>query len=684
MSDHKENCSILLISTDFEWINAFSKGAQRFYLLEDKQVDSLQAVESALQEKRYDLIILSTLGNAPSLENVRQILQNLNLSVPIMVVDNNPQSLDNFIKQGAEYVTPRRDLLNAIKHVQQIMRLVSSERIVQQAHHSEAAMEERYRHIFHDLPDPVAYVQDGLFLDANPAFLRAFGVADRTTLDDCTLMTFVPTKTDRALKALLKKATDKEVVPAEKFEFTKLDGTPMNLVLALTQVHINGENALQMFFKQEGSGAATGGGIDETTQLSTAPILMSSIHQEQEKAEPEALLGFWVYLLVENYREVWQRDGYRPAELLMKASAESVQRFLPPSTEVVRFTDDALALWLRGDKESVIKRVNELIIRLDETIPEGIGRMTHPRTFAGMYEIRKESTFEDLVSKGYRAVRSLVAGNGVERVAEPLSGNMSRKDEKRVHYLQTAIDEKRIKLRYQPISSLEADGIPRYADRIEIPKKDNDPNAEDVELDILMQIAERYDMARHLDYLKLNQLFADVLSYDGDQKALRFYLQLSSSALNDPAFPDWVASQLRNTGVAPTQLVMEFTLDSFHNCYSGAMKMVERLRPLGVRFALSDLARYDDDIEGIFKRLSPDVLKLDMRELDTFDDDEEERFMSAIKEYATKNHAQIVVNHMDSPAQLSRVWRHNIQLLQGDGIVPPLERMNFDFNEPLF
>lgn len=683
MSDQKENCSILLLSTDFEWINAFSKGAQRFYLVEDRQVDSLQAAEAALQEKRPDLIILSTLGNLPPIDGVRNLLQTLNMNVPIMVIDNNPQTLDGFIKQGAEYVSPRRDLLNAIKHLQQIMRLVHMERMLRQAHHSEEAMSERYRHIFHDLPDPVAYVQDGLFLDANAAFLRVFGVENRTALDDCTLMSFVPTKTDRALKAFLKKAADKEVLPAERFEFNKLDGSPLDLVLTLTQANINGEDALQMFFKSN-DGGGSGGSIDKTTQLGTAPILASSIHQEQEKSAPEALLGFWVYLLIENYREVWQRDGFRPAELLMKASAESIQRFLPPSTEVVRFTDDALALWVRGDKESVIRRVNELIQRLDETVPDGIGRMTKPRAFAGMYEIRTESTFEDLVSKGYRAVRSLMAGNGVERVAEPLSGNMSRKDEKRVHYLQTAIDEKRLKLLYQPISSLETDGIPRYADRITIPQKDNDPNAESVEFEVLMQIAERYDLARHLDYLKLNQLFADVLSYDGDQKALRFYLSLSASALNDPAFPDWVASQLRNTGVAPTQIVIEFTIDGFHNCYSGAMKMVERLRPLGVRFALSDLARYDDDIEGMLKRLSPDVLKLDMREIDTFDDDEEERFMAHIKEYASTNHAQIIVNHMESPAQLSRVWRHNIQLLQGDGIVPPLERMNFNFNEPLF
>jgi len=78
------------------------------------------------------------------------------------------------------------------------------------------AVADRYERIYHDLPDPVAYVQDGLFIDANPAFLHTFGVKDRAALDELTLMSFVPHKSERGIKALLKKATEKEVVPSER------------------------------------------------------------------------------------------------------------------------------------------------------------------------------------------------------------------------------------------------------------------------------------------------------------------------------------------------------------------------------------------------------------------------------------------------------------------------------------
>ena len=69
-------------------------------------------------------------------------------------------------------------------------------------------------------------------------------------------------------------------------------------------------------------------------------------------------------------------------------------------------------------------------------VPENIGRLVTPVTFAGMYEIKQDTSYEELVSKGYRAVMALIMGNTGERVAEPVSGNMSRKDEKRVNQIK--------------------------------------------------------------------------------------------------------------------------------------------------------------------------------------------------------------------------------------------------------
>ena len=685
----KEPCSILMISNDMEWMLAFSKGVQRFFLLNERRVETLEQAEARMQESRPDIVILAVREGLPSMDKLRPIVrEKIYPPVPVIVIDSKPEGLDQWIKQGAEYACARRDLLNAVKHVQQLMRVAHFDGTLRGIEKNAKAISDRYERIYHDLPDPVAYVQDGLFIDANPAFLHTFGVKDRAALDELTLMNFVPHKSERGIKALMKKATEKDVVPSERFELQSLSGGKVDVNLSVSGITIHGEPGLQMYFRSAEAGGGGGTGLDPTTSLAGPRVIAASIKQTQERSEPKTVLGYWVYAWIENYREVWQKDGYKAAEIMMKTVADTTRRFLPPSTEISRFTDDGLALWLTGKKEESIKRVNGLIAHLDEVVPENIGRLVHPKVFAGISEITTESSYDDLVSKGFRAVRGLAMSQSSDRVAEPMSGDISRKDERRVNEIQAILDDNRLRVQYQPISALEADGVPRYADRLLVLPPEGDSEGENtapvMEMDKLLQVAERFGFARQFDRYKINTFIQDILSYDGDQRALQCYIALSTDTLLDDSFPEWFDSQLRATGIGPGQIVFELKLENLANGFTGAIHLINKMRPQGSRFALADVGRMDTTVREMLERVKPEVIKLDMREIDTFEDNEEEEFMREIKKYAEEHHTMLIADHMESPAQLSRVWPHDIQYIQGDGIVPPIDKFSFDFNEPLF
>lgn len=678
MSDQKQTCSLLFISRDMEWLNAFQKGVQRFFLTQEKTADTLEKVENVLKDYHADLIVLSVDESLPSMDKVKQLLHRLGRHIPVLTVAPDWQSgSDAYVKLGAEFVSARRDLLTAIRAVQHVMRLHANEAAMIHAEHHLQGVEQRYQRLFDDLPDPICYLQDGLFLDANPAFLRLFKVKDKAALESLTIMSFVPLKSERNVKQLMKLAMEKDVVPSEKLEFHDNEDGKLELTAQVSQVKFRGEDAVQMYLRNASAGG--GGGVDPTTGLGVGNILKASITQTQERSENQ-FLGVWIYLWLENYREVLQKDGYKPAEILMHSVAETAQRLLPPSTEMARFTDDALVLWIDGDKEQAITRVKNLVAHLDELVPENIGRLIHPHTFAGMQEVRKDSIYEDLIAKSFRAVRSLALGQGKDRVAEPAAADMSRKDERRLNMINKLLESNKINYRYQPITMLEPDGVPRFATRINILATAEEME-EELELDMMLQLADRYGLGRQLDRLKVRQFCQDVLSYDGDQRHLIGFLSLTNDTLNDEEFPTWLASQLQQTGITPQQIVLEISMDSAINAFSGTMHMIEKMRPLGARVAITEIARFDEEIKEIFGRIKPDVIKLDMREIDTFEEDEETRFMEAIKGYAEEHNATLIVDHMESPAQLSRVWPYDLQILQGDGIVPPLANFTYDFTE---
>ena len=684
----KESCSILMISNDMEWMLAFSKGVQRFFLLEERRAESLEQAEALMLESRPDLVILAVQDGLPTMDKLRPIVrEKIQPPVPVIVIDSKPEGLDQWIKQGAEYACARRDLLSAVKHVQQLMRVAHFDRTLRGVENNAKAVAERYDRIYRDLPDPVAYVQDGLFVDVNPAFLHIFGVKDREALDELTLMNFVPHKSERGLKALLKKATEKEVVPSERFELQTMEGGKIDVNISVSSVFLRGEPGLQMYFRSSEASGGGGGGLDPTTNLAGPRIIAASIKQTQERSEPKTVLGYWVYAWLENYREVWQKDGYKAAEIMIKTVVDATKRLLPPSTEIARFTDDGLVLWLTGKKDETIKRVNGLITHLDEVVPENIGRLVHPRMFAGITEITTESSYDDLASKGFRAVRALAMSQSSERVAEPMSGDISRKDERRVNEIQAILDDNRLRLQYQPISALEADGVPRYADRLSVlpPESDVEGEAPQVmEMEQIMQVAERFGFARQFDRIKITNFIQDILSYEGDQRALQCFISISADTMLDETFPEWIDSQLRATGIGPNQIVFELRLDNLANGFTGAVHLINLMRPQGSRFALAGVGRIDTTVQEMLKRVKPEIIKLDMHEIDTFEDREEEEFMREIKKYAEEHNTMLIADNMESPAQLSRVWPHDIQYIQGDGIVPPMDKFSFDFSEPLF
>ena len=683
MAEEKSSVNLLLISSDMEWLHTFEKGAQKFFYTNKRTVDTLAAVEDTLDNGFMpNLVVLGLLQGMPQTTEVAQLLAKKQVKAPLLVITTQQEPTDNYIKQGASFVLARRDLLSALKLLQSLINFGSGGSGGGSNEELDAT-KALYERLYLDIPDPICYLQDGLFLDANPAFLRKFKLADKNALDENTMMNFVPIKSERSFKNLMKLIKEKDVVPSEKMFLTDSEGAECEMTAQVAKVIFKGEEAIQLYLRDNAAGASSG--IDENTGLANELILKSSIYQNQEKTELE-VMGSFVYFWAENYREVMQKDGYENAEILIKTVVDTCKRFLPVSTELCRFKDDAILMWINEDKEASIERINNLVKALDEVVPEDIGRLIHPHCFAGMLELRKNSIFEELISDGNRAVKRMALANANERVSEPAPANMSRKDERNLKYLNKMIEKNLVHYLYQPIIGLKADGIARYCEVFSL-LKDPDANPEDernLELETILQLANRFGLGKSLDQIKIRQFCEDYLSYDGDQKNLFGYLTLGDDSISDESFSKWLPKQLERIGIPAKQLILNMSFDTVNNQFTNVERLIEAMKPLGTKFSISGIGRHDDTVAEILERIKPDIIKLDMDEIDTFDDQEESYFMSKINEFVEANNTMVVVENMDTTAQLSRVYPYNLNYLQGDGLIPASEGFTFDFSEQIF
>lgn len=686
MSEQQQDqtCRVLMISADMEWMHAYTKALRRYFIVEDRYTHRAWPIETMIKEQKPDVIILMQGADLPEMDALQPILQRYLPIIPVIGVVGEGASLDAMMRTGVTYAVGRQDLLTVVRYTQILMRRTEHKEYSDRATAKSESVEALYDNIYRNLPDPICYVQDGLFMDANPAFLKTFKFRAFSELEELTLLNLVAPKSAIKLRELLKQAGEKKFVPAETLVMHDSEETRLEFVCRASKVDYFDEPAVQLHFRSTESSSVGGASTDPTTGLPGLGTMIQALAGEQKQGGDKAL-GCWVHLLVENYREVWQKDGFEAAEILMQAVVEGVNRFLSASTLVIRYGDDALILWSRSDRHATYSQLETLIQQLANVVPEGIGRMIHPSLYAGMELIKADTPYQTLLTRAFRGARSLSITQSANKIAEGNTGELSRKDERRVAMVQEIIDNQRILLHYQPITALEPDGVIRFADRLSLMPSEQDAENEDtIEIESVMTIAERYGLAEEIDRIKINAFLQDVLSYSGDQKSINAFIALSSVSLANTEFASWVLSQLKQTGIAPQQMVFEISLDAAANTFSGALAFAKKMKAAGARIALTGVAQLGDDVLELFKHFQPQVVKLDMREIDTFEDEEEERFMQAIKGWGEEAQAMIIVDHMESPAQLSHVWPYDLQYLQGDGMVAPIEGFNFDFSEPLF
>lgn len=682
MSEEKNNlCTCLLVCQDMALANAVSKTLKSQFVLNENSATYPDDVNNFITRLDIDLIVLEHAAHLPDINAVVQMLRKADKQVPIIVVNRDGKILaGEFIRRGAFAVCPPNDLVELLQQALHAMNISRSDRSREQSSKALEINKQNFKDLYSALADPICFVQDGLFMDANAAFMREFEVERKEDLNELTILNFVPRKSEREFKNLLKKGSIQNLSANPiLFNLQTKAQRELDMHVSARPIVFKGENAVMLYFRSTASGSAVSAtSFDNTTGLPGKSQFL--IYYREQAHGNDEIKGYLTYLLINNYRDVWMQDGYNEAEKFIRACSTVAKRHLPPKTEIFRFTDDGLMLYVTDDdKERVIEGTRELIKNLDQTIPEGMGKLTNPECYAGMYEILGKTPVDEAITRSFRSARALINNQLGERVAEPMSGSVSRKDERRLNELNEIIEAERLKLLYQPITSLEADGQPRYRERLQFFSEAN----ELLEAGPLIQIAERYQVMRQIDRWKIGRILQDMLTGHQSENT-HMYISISSDAVSDAEFAPWVMEQIRQTGIKGQNFIFEFSFDVMNNTFSDAQNFMKELAKINARFALSRITRIDEAVEKILNYFKPDVIKLDMREIDTYEDEEEIKIMTALKKYSDDNNIFLIAEYMESPAQLSRIWPYDIKYIQGDGMIPPLEKMIYNFNESLF
>lgn len=670
--------NILLISEQLSIIDFIEKTLKSAYLLNLHKSSESSEVKMILSGGDIDLVLIDDdQNNLVSVGSVATALKELNLSLPILQLQSRQQPQSDYLNQGASLVCPLTDAV-AVRHsVALLLNLAAANSQQQENEKKLADFKHKFDDLYETLADPICYLQDGYFIDCNQAFLRTFEVADKEELDSFSILDFVGRKSMNPFKKHLRQSEriDQTATPVT-FNMQTKSGEPLEFIALSKPARFASESVVQFYLRSAAESNHGGGNAyDATTGLMNNEQMKITIKQHQKKGTDSAAIA---YILLRNYRDVWASDGLKEAEKLMQNVARHVQKQTPAQTEMARYTDDAILCYLPGvTSEKMQQLLTGIASSLRQLTPENMVRMVHPDCFFSHQSMTADDSLLVIISQLFKSVRSNALSDAGDVVSQSSAINVAKTDNQRLTVLKNALTSSGFVLRYQPIAGFTPDEFERYQGQVSLSKA----VSEDYTLDGLISLAERHSLMHKIDQWMINSLLNQVLSLDvSERAAIRLFIPISADALKQEKFLPWLLEQLKHTGLKGEHFIFELTLDNIKQAYRGAKRFSQTIQSYGAAVAIQNLNRITEESEQMINEIKPSVFKLDLRELDSLDEVEEPNVMNPICAKAKSIGATLIAENLTSPAQLSRIWPYQITLIQGKGMTPILDELNYDFN----
>ncbi len=234
-----------------------------------------------------------------------------------------------------------------------------------------------------------------------------------------------------------------------------------------------------------------------------------------------------------------------------------------------------------------------------------------------------------------------------------------------------AFENDRFFLVYQPIQALGAEkGVAAYEVFVRLRMKDGTV----LEPEAFLSSAERYNKLLQLDQWVVHEFcrnYYAVKEKFGDDKAMRFHINLTGVSMNSDHFYQFISNEFENYGISPESVCFEVTENCAVTNFVEVTTLMKDLKSLGCRFAIDDFGIGMSSFMYL-KQLPVDMVKIDGNFVSQMDKSPiDAAVVRTINEVAHLLGIKTVAECVENPAVLEAVEALGIDYAQGDAIMKP-------------
>ncbi len=576
-------------------------------------------------------------------------------------------------------------------HVQAVVRAEFSGLLARRGlRHLEAALRETERRcdsLIASSRDPVAYVHEGMHIRANDAYLEMFGFESFEDIEGVSVLDLVASKDADSFRQLLKRLGKGEPPPKQlELKAQTSDGNEFDAVMEFAQATYEGENCLQIVFRQQTVDPDMVKELDTLRQRDALTGLYNRQHfmTELESAVARAAegQGQQAFLLVEpdQYENLVGEIGLAHADELVKGIADRLASALDEQTVAARLSDHGFAvLCLAHDHKHSLAQAERIRAAFQAHIVEVGSRSLNLGVSIGGVQIGERiASVSQVMGKSSQCLASSVGmgGNRIE-IFDPAARD--RAEEERiqawVQRIREALAGDQFVLHYQPIISLTGAEEENYDVYLRL----KGPGGEIIPPMTYLTIAEEHGLLDDIDRWVIEHSVRVIAERMKAGKHTNLFVKVTPASLVEGGLETFIAERIKAHGIPGDRLVLQIPESKVFTHLKSVQAFQSAVAKLGCRVALEQFGTGLNSFQ-MLTHFDPAILKIDRGFIqDLAKNAEVQKQVRDIVDRAHQAGKLTVAEFVSDATTMSVLFGMGMDFVEGNFLAAAGPAMNYDF-----
>ena len=591
--------------------------------------------------------------------------------VPVLIVRESidERAIAAALGLGAQDAVSLRDLDRIVRVV---ARELTAHRLERALSGTVSSMRE-YKRQLHEFmqgsTDAIAQVQEGIIVEANPAWLELFGHESPETILGTPLMDSFDTESHAALKgALVACLRGKWSDHALRVSAALPDDTTIPIELHLAAGDHEGEPCVRVSVASDGRDRhEMEKKLAEAVQRdpSTGFLHRRYFLEELHKALAAPLRGgvrYFAYIEPDKYDSILEEVGVLTGEDFLVEFAQKLREHLQPSDIAGRFAGNGfMVLVHRGNDRDVVAWAEHVVRKAGGHVFQVGDNSLSTTCTVGLGQI--PASLPDPsgpASDAFNANRRgrALGGNRVHTLEHTDTMLKLKALEKLwAKRIKSALMENRFRLVQQPIASLLGDERVMF----DVLVRMLDEQGDEVLPSEFMPAAESNDLMKNID----RWVIGASMSFCASRRPGSLFVRLSKTSLSDPSLVAWLSNQLRTTRIDPAHIVFQVSEEAAGQRLREAAALHGKLKELGFQFAVEGFGS-GRDTEALLAHLRPEFVKIHGSLIQGLATDQEKQARAKeLVDMARAVQATTIAERVEDANTMAVLWQLGVEFIQG-------------------